>query len=683
MKEIKTKTTIKDIKILDKATDVSHRAKNAYIRTKEQAEQTQQPEHDSFTEYAEDRIKEGTDTVTHEIGRAVEYQGKKAVQKIKERRNARLDTSPTDTADGYASEQTSYSKTGNSQRGNRSTASSKEKQATTSKVGRASEQYNSPMQAKQSAQQKPAQSRVKETVKQKYTLSKPNELAKRRFVQSRLKARFAKNREIQTADAKTTQPIQSPAFRPTEKMTWRTDYPNFSGSGRTVKQSARSGGKTIKKTAKGTIKTAQKSIKSAGQTVKTGVKTSQASARAASKSAQATAKAAQRIAQAVKTTARFTARIVKLTVKATAALVKGLAALVGTGGAILVLFLIIISVAALVSSPFGIFFSGENNDAEVTPISNVVQEVNIELAARIEDIKTSNSYVDSVEIHYSGSADNIRVDNWMDVVAVFAVKTTTDIENGTDVATIDTTRVDLIKSVFWDMNLIDYYVETIEHTETEIIENDDGTTSEETSTTYEYILHIIITSMTAEQQSEEYNFTDDQKNIMEEMLSGEFRLLMFVLLGMDGDTGLTYEQLQNLYNDLPEGELGADIVRLALSRLGDPYSQPKAGQDSYTDCSYLAQWCYAQVGVSIPRTAAAQGKYCVDNGLTISPNDLVPGDLVFWSFENNDRFMNITHVGVYAGDGMVVDASSTRGQVVYRKLFNTANQVLCGRPGIP
>ncbi len=409
MKEIKTKSIIKDIKILDKAADVSRRAKNAYIRTKEKAGQTQQPEHDSFTEYAEDRIKEGTDTVTHEVGRAVEYQGKKAVQKIKERRNARLDTSPTDTADGYTSEQTSYSETGNPQRSNRSATSSKEKKAATSKVRKTSEQYNIPVQAKQSAQQKTVQSRVKETVNRKYTLSKPNELAKRRFVQTRVKARFAKNREIQAADAKTTQPIQNPVFRPTEKITWSTGYPNFSGSGRTVKQSAQSGGKTTKKTAKGTIKTAQKSIKTDGQTVKTRVKTSQASAKAASKSAQATAKAAQRIAQAAKTTARFTARIVKLTVKATAALVKGLAALVGTGGAILVLFLIIIAVAALVSSPLGIFFSSENNDAEVTPISNVVQEVNIEFTARIEDIKTAHSYVDSVEIHYSGSADNIMV----------------------------------------------------------------------------------------------------------------------------------------------------------------------------------------------------------------------------------------------------------------------------------
>ena len=552
MKEIKTKTTIKDIKILDKTTDVSRRAKNAYIRTKEQAQQTQQPEHNSYTEYAEDKIKEGTDAITHEFSHTAGYQGKKAVQKIKEHRNSRLDTSPTDTADEYASEQISYSETGNPQRGNRTATSSKEKRAAMSKAGNASQQYNTPTQSKHLAHQKTAQSKAKETVKQKYTLSKPNELAKRRFVQTRVKARFTENKGIPVADTKTAQTIQGSVFRPTEKITWRTDYPNVRVAGRTVKQSARSGCKTIKKTAKGTVKTAQKSIKIAGQTVKTGVKASQATAKAASKTAQATAKAAQRTAQTAKIAARFTIRMVKLTVKATAALVKGLAALVGTGGAILVLFLIIIAVATLVSSPFGIFLSSENKDAELTPISNVVQEVNAQFSARVEDIKTAHSYVDSVEIHYSGSADNIRVDNWMDVMAVFAVTTATDKENGMDVATIDTTRIDLIKSVFWDMNLIDYSIETIEHTETETVDNGDGTTSEETTTTYEYVLHITITNKTAEQQADEYDFTDDQKNILEEMLSGEFRPLMFALLGMDGDIGLTPEQLRNLYNDLPE-----------------------------------------------------------------------------------------------------------------------------------
>lgn len=42
--------------------------------------------------------------------------------------------------------------------------------------------------------------------------------------------------------------------------------------------------------------------------------------------------------------------------------------------------------------------------------------------------------------------------------------------------------------------------------------------------------------------------------------------------------------------------------------------------------------------------------------------------------------MNIGHVGIYAGDGKVVDASSTKKQVVYRNLFDSNKQVLYGRP---
>lgn len=44
--------------------------------------------------------------------------------------------------------------------------------------------------------------------------------------------------------------------------------------------------------------------------------------------------------------------------------------------------------------------------------------------------------------------------------------------------------------------------------------------------------------------------------------------------------------------------------------------------------------------------------------------------------------MDITHVGIYAGDGKVVDASSSRGQVVFRDLFDSDKQVLFGRPSL-
>lgn len=154
----------------------------------------------------------------------------------------------------------------------------------------------------------------------------------------------------------------------------------------------------------------------------------------------------------------------------------------------------------------------------------------------------------------------------------------------------------------------------------------------------------------------------------------------------EGWEGWTYqlssEEIENLYHDLPAGEKGSEIVKLAMTRLGDPYSQEKRGQGSYTDCSYLTMWCYKQIGITIPGTAAEQGRFCFNNGLTIAKEDLLPGDLVFWSHKPNGRFMNITHVGIYAGDGKVIDASYSKGVVVYRNLFDSNKQVLYGRPHV-
>ncbi len=391
------------------------------------------------------------------------------------------------------------------------------------------------------------------------------------------------------------------------------------------------------------------------------------------------AMSARRSIQTARAAARLNRLIVKIVVRATALLVKGLTALLGISGSVIVVLCIVMVSAAVISSPFGIFMSGENTDADVKPLTRIVQEIEDEFAARLVDIQQSAGNVDRVEYHYPGSADNTRIDNWMDIIAVFAVKTVTDAENGMDVATLDATRIGIIRSVFWDMNSLESRVETIEHKETVTVEQEDGSTSEETVTRYERILHITVISQTAEQQADIYRFTNEQMELMKEMLSEEFRPLMYAILGKDADIGLTPEQLDLVQNNLPETR-GSEAVKLALTRLGDPYSQPKAGQDNYTDCSYLVQWVYRQLGISLPRTAAEQARFCVENGLTVGAADLVPGDLVFWSYERNGRFMDITHVGIYAGDGKVVDASSTRGQVVYRGLFDSDKQVLFGRP---
>ncbi|MEK3986370.1 C40 family peptidase [Paenibacillus sp. FSL K6-3166] len=390
--------------------------------------------------------------------------------------------------------------------------------------------------------------------------------------------------------------------------------------------------------------------------------------------------AARRSVQMTRATMRLQIRLVQMVAKASALLVKGLAVLLGSSSVVIILLCMVMAIVAITSSPFGIFVSGENKGTDVQPLSHIVKELDEELAMRLEDIRQSAGVIDRIELNYPGSADNTRIDNWADVIAIFAVKTVLDEENGMDVATLDATRTEMIHSVFWEMNQVESQVETIEHQETVTVTHEDGNTSEETTIRYEHILHITVTSRTAEQQANEYDFTDEQIDLMKEMLSAEFRPLMFALLGKNIDIGLTSDQLELVIRDLPVGEHGSEAVKLALTRLGDPYSQPKAGQDDYTDCSYLVQWVYRQLGIHLPRTAAEQARYSVENGLVVNAADLVPGDLVFWSYEQNGRFMDITHVGVYAGDGKVVDASSTRGQVVYRNLFDMDKQVLYGRP---
>jgi len=532
LKEIKTKSTVKDIKALDKSLDVTRRAKSAFIRTKERAEQTQRPEHDSYVAYAEDKVKESAETVGNEAIHTMRRQGQKAVQKIKERSNSPSDSHHADAADGYVAEQTSPSSETGRPQTRRSAASPQGKQAVSPQAGKAPEQYHASAQAKQSARRKAAQAKAKERGKRKYTLSKPNELAKRRFVRSRAKTRFTLNREIQATEIKTAQALPSPVVRSSEKTTWRTAQTSIDGSDRSIRQSARSGSKAVKETAKGTIKTARKSVKTAGQTAKAGAKTSQTAAKAAAKTAQASIKATQRAAQTARATAKFTIHMVKMIVRAAAVLTKGLIALVGSGGAVFAVFLIIIAVAALLSSPFGLLFSDENKDAEVTPVSIVIQEVNEEYNQRIEDIKNDNTW-DTLDVQYVGTGGS-RGNIWIDILAVFAVKTALT-DEGMDVFTIDQARVDLIREVFWDMTEIDHWIETVKHTDS------DG------GTWYEHILHIVITQRTAWEQAEIYGFNDDQWEVLEELLSGEYdQYFMALITGLrhlgDG-TGVIAEDL--------------------------------------------------------------------------------------------------------------------------------------------
>jgi len=97
--------------------------------------------------------------------------------------------------------------------------------------------------------------------------------------------------------------------------------------------------------------------------------------------------------------------------------------------------------------------------------------------------------------------------------------------------------------------------------------------------------------------------------------------------------------------------LGEQALRWALTRLGDMYVWGGAGPNVF-DCSGLVMWAYAHVGISLEHFTGDQW----NEGEHISRSQLQPGDLVFF-------FADISHVGMYIGNGMMVDAP-TFGQPV-------------------
>lgn len=201
------------------------------------------------------------------------------------------------------------------------------------------------------------------------------------------------------------------------------------------------------------------------------------------------------------------------------------------------------------------------------------------------------------------------------------------------------------------------------------VETDEETGESYTIYYYEYVVEYAGDAYFADHV---FSLTEEQSTIASEYASNLHLFLFDSVYQVEINPNLT------------PGETGNAAVDLALTKLGTPYSQEHRNEDGYFDCSSFTYWVYSQLGISLQydgaNTASAQGRYIVENNLAIAYADLAPGDLVFYSFEVNNRYMNIGHVGIYAGDGYIIDASSSKKKVVYRPIYNTGNIVLCGRP---
>ncbi len=101
------------------------------------------------------------------------------------------------------------------------------------------------------------------------------------------------------------------------------------------------------------------------------------------------------------------------------------------------------------------------------------------------------------------------------------------------------------------------------------------------------------------------------------------------------------------------GQAIADAVR---SKIGAPYAWGATGPSAF-DCSGLTTWAYQQVGKSIPRTSQAQAA----QGQRVPLDQLQPGDIIAY-------YGGATHVGIYVGNGMIVDALNSGTPVGERPL---------------
>lgn len=472
MSRIKTRESVKDIKVIDKAAVASERMKTALVRSKDQFENLMDDGQVTPSEYAEDKIRYAAEDVADRVGHDVSAETKKAVNKGKE---------------AYRKHREEKRIEKNEERVNRY-----------EERFRREEQARSERTSSQESHSHQSATRASEPQSPLRTQSEP--ASKRQAVRGK------RNQTIRTAE--------------------RTEH--------TIKQSARSAGKkTVKSGAKGTVKSSEKAIKTAEKTSKAAIKTAEKTAKATQKAAQATAKAAQKAAEmarqaaiAAYKAAVAAAKAIAAAIKAIAAAIKELIAAIAAGGWVAVVVIIVICLIGLiVASCFGIFFSSEDTGSTQT-MQQVVQEINLDYQNKLDDIKNSNTYD---ELEMSGSRAV-----WPEVLSIYAVKTTNDPDNPQEVASMTDEKKQLLKDIFWEMNEISY--ETEEKTETVIVETDDGEgniVEEEVEETTVY-LYITVSHKTVEEMMSQYGFTEDQKVQVAELLAQDSSMWASVLYGIYG-----------------------------------------------------------------------------------------------------------------------------------------------------
>lgn len=263
-------------------------------------------------------------------------------------------------------------------------------------------------------------------------------------------------------------------------------------------------GHVVSRQTKQAVKTAQAAARRSAQQTAAAVK-NQAAKKVTDVAAKNAAKAAAHMAEISRQAARRSIKALRLAaraaLRAVAAASKALtAALLSGGWVVVVVILVLLMCASILVSPFGIFTHTDTNEfPDSITLDKAIATINEEYAAEIKRLRGSG---DNVSVLIEGNLEGgVEPANWVDVLVVFSVHVTMREENAMDVVQLDKTKVDELRTVFWAMNQLAVSSET-----------EDGET-----TTY-----IEGRCLTYKDMFEPYAFTDQQKQLAEELMSDQY-----------------------------------------------------------------------------------------------------------------------------------------------------------------
>lgn len=200
-----------------------------------------------------------------------------------------------------------------------------------------------------------------------------------------------------------------------------------------------------------------------------------------------------------------------------------LLALLGAGGVVLLLAMVIGAAAAVIGSPMGILFADESGDPNSIRIAEIVAQTNADFGAAINDIVSAHPECRETTFEYDYEDGHTWASYWPEVLAVFAVQN--NLNNDGDVIVIDEGKKRLIQDTFWAMHEIRAEVEEVTATP----EPSEDEPDPEPVT--EYILHITVSSKSVDALADLYRFTQDQRDILHQLLSEEMRPSLLALCG--------------------------------------------------------------------------------------------------------------------------------------------------------